>query len=112
MSQYFHIATGLRGCYMPDSSHVVRVDTRRELRAIVMDELRDIQDAGYVISKREAAATVADAWRNLKAARRTPYAFVVPYGLRNSRGPGVNKCNAIHISHATRAEWLEDQGDA
>lgn len=107
MSKYFSIATGLRGCYMPDNSYVVRVDTRRELREIVMNELRDIQDAGFIISKREAVATVADIWRNLRAERRSPYPFVIPYGWRKSRGHGVNKCNAIHIGHATRAEYLD-----
>ena len=110
MSRYFTIATGLRGCYMPDNAYVVRVNTRRELREIVMGELRDVQDAGYVISKREAVATVADIWRNLKAKPRSPYSFVVPYGLRNTRGSGVNKCNAISIGHADRGEWLEQEG--
>jgi len=111
MSHYFTVSTGLRGCYMPDNSVELRVDTRRELRDYVLSELRDLQDAGFIISKREAIATVADIWRNLKAPRRSPYAFVVPYGWRNSRGAGVNKCNAIHINHSTRADWLASQED-
>jgi hypothetical protein len=110
MSQYFHLATGLRGCYMPDTSRVIRVDTRRELRDVVLSELHDLQEAGFILSKREAVTTVADIWRNLKAPKRSPYSFVVPYGWRHSRGHGVNKCNAIQIGHATRAEYLE-QGD-
>lgn len=112
MSKYFNFATGLRGCYMLDNARVVRVDTRRELRDLVLDEVRDLQDAGFVISKREAIATVADIWRNMKAVKRSPYAFVVPYGWRNSRGSGVNKCNAIHLHYATRDEYLEQGDDA
>lgn len=106
MSWYFHITVGPRGCYMLDNGYVAKVSTRRELRELVMSELAHLQDAGFIISKREAVATVTDIWRNRVATRRSPYAFVVPYGWRNSVGPGVNKCNAIHISHATREDWL------
>jgi hypothetical protein len=109
MSKYFHIAQGMRGCYMPDNSYVVRVDTRRELKAIVESEARDLRDAGMVgASKREVTATVADAWRNLRAAKLSPYPFVVPYGVR----AGGHRPYAIHIGHATREDWLEDQADA
>lgn len=108
MAKYFHIAQGLRGCYLPDNSYVVKVDTRRELKAIVEDEARDIRDAGGIgANKREVAATVADAWRNLRAAKRSPYAFVVPYGFT----PGGMRPYAIQISHATRADWLASRDE-
>lgn len=105
--QYFHISCGLRGAYLHDNGYIVEVKTRKELKRIVESEFNDIKDAGYVISKKELTATVADIWRNLKAPKRSPYAFVVSYGWRNSRGHGVNKCNAIHISHSTKADYLE-----
>lgn len=106
MAKYFRISQGLWGRYMPDNSYVVRVDTRRELKAIVEDEARDIRDAGGIgASKREVTATVADAWRNMRAAKRSPYPFVVPYSFT----PGGMRPYAIHIGHATRADWLEEQ---
>lgn len=105
MAKYFHISTGLRGAYLPDNAYCVKVNSRRELKAIVLNEYRDIKEAGYSINKAELTATVADIWRNTKAIRKSPYPFVVPYGFRNSHG--VNKCNAIHIGHATRAEYVE-----
>lgn len=109
MAHYFHISTGLRGAYMPDNAYCVKVASRKELKEYVESEAFYIQGAGYVLSKKELTATVADIWRNLKAAKRSPYAFVVPYGFRN--GNGVNKCNAIHISHATRGEYDEYMND-
>lgn len=107
--RYFFIATGLRGAYMPDNGYCVAVNSRKELKAIVLSEYQDIKEAGYTISKKEVASTVADIWRNLKAKTRSPYSFVVPYGFRH--GSSVNKCNAISIGHATRAEYLESQDD-
>ena len=107
--EYFWIGCGLRGAYMPDYSYIIMAESKQDLLDAVMTELRDIQEAGYIISKREARQTVNDAWRNLKAPKRSPYSFVVPYGLRNSRGYGVNKCHAIHISHSTEADYLEYQ---
>lgn len=108
MAKYFHIALGMRGCYMPDSSYVVKVDTRRELKAVVEDEAQRLRDGGYVgASKREVTSTVADAWRNMRAARRSPYPFVVPYGMR----PGAMRPYAIHIAHSTRADWLASQDE-
>ncbi len=32
MSRYFNVSHGLRGCYMPDNSQIVKVTTRRELK--------------------------------------------------------------------------------
>ena len=32
---YFCIAQGLRGCYMPDNAYMVKVNSRKELKAIL-----------------------------------------------------------------------------
>lgn len=109
MSHYFFISTGLRGAYMPDNGYVVKVDSRRELKKAIQWEFDTIKDAGFIISHKEMVSTVADIWRNLKAKPRSPYSFVVPYGWRNITGHGVNKCNAIHINHATRRDYLEQE---
>ena len=105
MAHYFFISTGLRGAYLSDNGYFVKVNSRKELKAYVEAEFNDIKDAGYCISKKELVSSVADIWRNLKAARRSPYPFVVSYGFRH--GYSANKCNAIHIMHATKAEYDE-----
>lgn len=100
---YFTIWQGLRGCYMPDSAHVFKADTRRELKSALEDEARDIRDAGGVgLSKRAIVSLAAAAWRNRKAARElvAPYRWAqqdsYPYAL------GI-------FTGATRADYLNQE---
>ena len=105
MSRYFHISSGLRGCYMPDSAGTVRVNTRRELRSIVESECGAMRDAyGYGGSKRQISAAVAQVW----AGYRTQHLdSVVPFGRdRTSRPFGV------FIAPASRADYLASQEDS
>lgn len=104
MAKYFHISQGMRGAYMPDNFYVVKVESRRELKSIIESEAESIRDAGYYgANKREVVATVTDAWRNTKAKVKSPYPFVVPYGMSR----GSYRPYGIMIAHSSRAEYLE-----
>lgn len=85
MSRYFHIMHGLRGCYMPDSAWIVRVETRRELKEVIRAESEDV-------SERNIAWLAARVWR-----KGNTGLYVVP------TGPGYG----LHATQATRAEYLE-----
>lgn len=87
MSRYFHITHGLRGCYMPDSVWIARVETRRELKDIIHAECEDM-------SKRNVAWLAAQVWRKGNVG-----SYVVP------TGPGYG----LHVMQASRAEYLESQ---
>lgn len=105
MSHYFHVSTGLRGCYMPDSSYVVRVDTRRELIATLEWEAWHIRDAGFMgASKGDVRRIAAAIWRD-RTAKRERFDFCVPYGHR--RGNTSDYAFGIFVSHATRTDYLE-----
>ena len=74
---YFAIWQGLRGCYMPDSSYIIRANTRRELKAALQSEARDIRDAGGIGLNKRAIAWLANAaWKNRKRAQGE---YVAPY---------------------------------
>lgn len=102
MSRYFHITAGLRGCYMPDDAHTIRVDTRRELKEYLA-ETADHQacDGRFNgLSKRNVAWAANRAWQTyglplMKAGACLPF------------GEGKARPFAIEVSPATRAEWLE-----
>lgn len=84
--QYFTIAQGLRGCYMPDSCYEVRVKSRRELRDILENEARDIREAfDSGCSKRAVSWLANAAW---KARGKFSLPYVAPYGNRS--GHAVN----------------------
>lgn len=107
MSHYFHVSTGLRGCYMPDSSYVVRVDTRRELIATLEWEAWHIRDAGFMgASKGDVRRIAAAIWRDLKNKRRAYLPYAIPYGHR--RGNTSDYAFGIFVSHATRTDYLEN----
>lgn len=105
---YFQIATGLRGCYMPNSTWIVRCRTRRELRAVVEDEARRSLDAyGYGDSKRARRAVIAQIWRETRSsARRAVYPYVIGFGCSRDK---TDRPYGVFISHATRREFLEFQ---
>jgi len=64
-SYYFHVSQGLRGCYLPDNSYVVKVTTRRELKSALESEACYIRDAGFIgCSKRAVAWLATTCWRN------------------------------------------------
>lgn len=97
---YFFVYSGLRGCYMPDTTAVIRCDTRRELKAALEWEARDMKDAyGFGGSKREVSRVAAMAWRNRK---RTTLDYVVPFGRKKGDYPF-----GLFVSAATRDEYLE-----
>lgn len=99
MAKYFTISNGLRGCYMPDSSYVRRVDTRRELKAALTDVIRDCTDARF--SKRDVASLAAEMWRDAQshAPSYLPRAFPMP----------DNRAYAVFISTATRRDYVDYQ---
>lgn len=101
MSRYFNVSSGLRGCYMPDNSDVVRVDTRRELKNHV-EWLVAMLGYPFGGSKAAIAEVVAKAWRSDRKEWRD---FVVP--LAESRG---SYRFGVFISNSTRADYLANGG--
>lgn len=89
MSRYFHIMNGLRGCYIPDFVHTIRVDTRRELKAYLIGE--------GTISKRNAAWLAAQVWRKGNVGN-----YVVPYASGY----------ALQVMQASRSEYMENNHDS
>lgn len=102
MARYFQIIQGLRGCYMPDSSAVIRCDTRRELKAALQWEADSIREAGFQgIDKRAVAWAAAKAWRDAAPKSRGAGA-ILPYGNRHLGRP-----YSVEVSPSNRADYLE-----
>ena len=98
---YFHISNGLRGCYMPDSSYVIKADTRRELKSAIAYEAESYKDAGFIGgNKRAIAWLAAAAWRDKKPG--LPYCL--PVAPEHNR---TNYCFGVFVSRASRSEYLE-----
>lgn len=99
---YFHISTGLRGCYMPDNSFVIQVNSRRELKSAIAWEAHSYRDAGFVGANKRAIATIAAAaWRDRK---KTQLPYALPLAPDHARD---NYCHGVFVSSATRADYLE-----
>lgn len=107
MAKYFHINHGLRGCYMPDGDpQVIRCETRRELKAVIMDEAECLGDM-VGLSKAAIARLAADAWREAQKAQPAYLPFCLPC---HDRSVKIAKYSyGIFCGVATRAEWLEQQ---
>jgi hypothetical protein len=109
MAKYFTIMRGHRGCYMPDSCHVVMARTRRELKAAIADEVRfataadEVDGPIYRHRKSDVATCAAAAWYEAQKPNPTHLSFVVPYGERNERP------FAVQVSVASRQEYLEQK---
>lgn len=100
---YFRIFQGLRGCYMPDSSYVIRAETRRELKDALEWEAESIRDAGGVgLSKRAISWLAAESWRNRKNGSGE---YVAPYRWK---GQDSYPYALGVFTGATRAEYLEE----
>jgi hypothetical protein len=108
---YFHISSGLRGCYMPDNAFVAKCDTRRELRAIVEYDANDMIEAyGFGYSKAARASVVAQVWREATGkAPKSHYDHVIGFGRTRAKS---DRPFGLFISHATRADFLEQSEDA
>lgn len=103
---YFHISTGLRGCYLPDSSYVVRADTRRELKDVLAYEARGFADAGYVGANKRAIAHIAAlAWRNR---RKFTYPYAIPLAPPHARN---SYSSGIFVASATRDEFIGQESE-
>lgn len=99
---YFHMSSGLRGCYMPDNVSVIHVTTRRELKALVEWEARDMKEAyGFGGSKRAVAAFVAECWQ-----RRSDPTWTLDLVLEFGNKPG-NYPFGLFLSRATRRDYLD-----
>lgn len=103
---YFAIYQGLRGCYMPDSSYIVKADTRRDLKRILQWEADSIRDAGGIgMSKKAIAWLAAESWRNRK---NRSGEYVAPY--RFDYHGANNYCMALGVfTGASRAEYLAQE---
>lgn len=104
--RYFHLAQGLRGCYMPDSSSVIRCKTRRELKDALAFDVDSYHDAGFVGgSKRAVAAFAALLWREAAKERPAFLPYCLPFGRKPLPGESANYSHGIFLSVADRAEW-------
>lgn len=102
---YFQIMHGLRGCYLPDSSYIIRATTRRELKSALESEARDYRDAGFVgASKRNITRLASQAWRNRKSP--SVYGTVLPLAPPHARD---SYCQAFEVCNASRAEFKQWQ---
>jgi hypothetical protein len=104
MAKYFTVSRGLRGCYMPDDCNVLRVDTRKELKAALLYDANDMLEAygACELNKKQRTAFVALCWR--EAQKKNP--AYLPYAM----GFGHDKKSfpfGLFVSVATRAEYLE-----
>lgn len=106
MSKYFSISNGLRGCYMPDSATVARVDSRRELKSLIL-ETAEYAAAGGFYNKREAASVAAAAWREARKKSPAYLPFCVPMGMQRNGG----RPYGVFVSVASRAEWEESESE-
>ena len=94
---YFQIMQGLRGCYLPDNSYIIRADTRRELKRTIEIDVDNCMDGNIVgLSMRDVAWVAAHAWhKGSKGA-------ILPYGYK-----GKGKPYSIEICRSNRADYLE-----
>jgi hypothetical protein len=102
--RYFNISQGIRGCYMPDSAYESRFKTRKELKAALEWEARDIREAGFVGLNKRAVAWLANAaWKAAAPKAASSYfPFVAPY--RRDSQPG-NYCFGLFVAKSNRADW-------
>lgn len=101
MSRYYHISNGLRGCYLPDNSYIVRVDTRRELKNLIIFECAQMAEAyGRGSSARDVVALVARIWRDHRVAG-------LDYVFSFSQDDGQSWPFGLFVSRATRADFVE-----
>lgn len=106
MAKYFAISQGLRGCYMPDSVYIIKAGTRRELKAALEYEARDLRDAGFIgLSKRAIASLAAGAWNEAGKVSARSIDFVAPY-----RAAGMSHYPyGLFASVSTRADYLAQE---
>lgn len=104
---YFTIMAELRGCYSDnDSAHIIRANTRRELKAALASEATDLIDAGAIgLNKRAIAALAAMAWGKRKAGG--VYPFVAPFKYPHQSGYAMGLM--VYVSN--RRDYLESQND-
>ena len=103
MAKYFTVMTGLRGCYMPDNAYVIKVKTRRELKAALEWEANDVREAGFVgANKKAVTGLAAHLWREAKKKWPSYLSDVVTYGYDRHSKP-----YAIQSSVATRQDYLD-----
>lgn len=103
---YLHISSGLRGCYMPDTTMVCRFTTRRELRSFVESESRDMIEAyGHGYSRTQRRAIVAQIWREVTGkAPKQFYDHAIGFGRTRTTS---DRPFGLFISHATRGDYLD-----
>lgn len=102
MARYFNIMAELRGCYADnESAFILRAATRRELKATLESEARELRDAGAIgLNKRAVANLAARAWRRKGQGYLSDVApFKYP-----SQGA---YCMGLMVNPATRADWKE-----
>lgn len=103
MAKYINVSNGLRGCYMPDNTEVVKVSTRKEMKKAVEAIADHLKDAGCVgLSNKAIASYCASVWREINKPKPTFYGMPLPYKYREDS----DYHNAIFISVSTRADYL------
>ena len=101
---YFHISTGLRGCYMPDSACVIYARSRRVLKATIENEAHMWEGAAG-LSKRAIATFAATVWREAQKDRPATLPHCLPVKPEGAGGYS----SGVFASVATRREYLDYQ---
>lgn len=103
---YFTISNGLRGCYMPDSSHIIRATTRRELKAALEREAETMRDSYTGASKRAVAWQAAAAWREAHKARPSYFDIALPLTPRGA-SERARGSYGLFVAVSTRADYRD-----
>ena len=92
---------------MPDSAFVAKVETRRELKAL-LSETAEHAAAGGFYNRRELASVTAAAWREAQKKSPAYLPFCVPMGMERNGG----RPYGVFVSVASREEWKESESES
>jgi hypothetical protein len=88
---------------MPDNATIIKVETRRELKAFIDEEAKILRDAGYIGANKKAVAWLAaESWREAQKPRPSIYDNAIP--LKQSWQDSY--FYGLFVSVSTRADYL------
>lgn len=100
---YISISNGLRGCYMPDSSHIVKIGSYREFTTLISNEIEfyDLRSTGQVRYM----------WELIKSGQSFNVCYATP---RDNDGYGYFVSGSALVEYVTQmvSECILDDDDA
>lgn len=104
MAKYFHMSSGLRGCYIPDNMSVMKFDRYRDLKMYVASEAAIFRDGNYFgLSRKAIAAFATQLWTEAQKAKANYFPYCLPMRPAHSDQYSYGLFGSV----ATRAEYLE-----